>query len=262
MPFGTAYRVVTPRLVIRCFTPADAPLVSAAIDASLDHLRPWLPWAYDEPLSLDERVGLLRRFRGEFDLGRDQTFGVFDRDERELLGGSGLHPRVGPAAVEIGYWVRVDRVRQGLATEITAALTQVAFLAQGVRRVEIHCDPKNVASAAIPARLGYVHEVTRRRCLEQLDGSFADRMIWTMLEDDLPASPAAALPVAAYDVVGELLVETKSRLLPTDQRQSNVVGAGLRLEAAQPVAHARLDRRRERRIERGRDGALVVGHEP
>jgi RimJ/RimL family protein N-acetyltransferase len=210
MPFGTAYRVVTPRLVIRCFTPHDAAIVSDAIDSSLEHLRPWLPWAYDEPLTLDERVGLLRRFRGEFDLGRDQTFGVFDRDERELLGGTGLHPRVGPSALEIGYWVRADRLREGLATEIAAALTQVAFLAQGVRRVEIHCDPRNVASAKVPARLGFVHEVTRRRALEQLDGTYADRMIWTMLEEELPSSPAADLAVEAYDVVGEKLLGTAS----------------------------------------------------
>lgn len=38
-----AYRIVTPRLVIRCWNPPDAPLLKAAIDASLDHLRAWMP---------------------------------------------------------------------------------------------------------------------------------------------------------------------------------------------------------------------------
>src|SRR4051812_28398230 len=34
------YRIVTERLVPRCWDPRDAPIVKAAIDSSLDHLRP------------------------------------------------------------------------------------------------------------------------------------------------------------------------------------------------------------------------------
>ena len=46
---GPAYRIHTQRLVLRCWQPTDAPLLKAAIDASLEHLRPWLPWAQHEP---------------------------------------------------------------------------------------------------------------------------------------------------------------------------------------------------------------------
>ena len=46
---GPAYRIHTQRLVLRCWQPTDAPLLKAAIDANLEHLRPWLPWAQYEP---------------------------------------------------------------------------------------------------------------------------------------------------------------------------------------------------------------------
>ena len=202
----TVYRVTTPSLVLRCFAPSDAPLVSLALEASLEHLRPWLPWVREEPLSLDERIASLRRFRGEFDLDRDQTFGMFSLDEREVVGGIGLHPRVGPNAREIGYWVRADVAGRGFATQAAAALTQVAMMAQGARRVEIHCDPRNEASARVARKLGFVHETTRRRLLETEGERPADRMIWTLLDEELTTSPAMAVPIEAFDAIGTRLL--------------------------------------------------------
>ncbi len=130
------YRVLTERLCIRCWDPADAPLLELALDTSLEHLRPWMPWAHDEPRPLAERVALLRGFRGSFDLDRDYVYGLFDRDEQEVVGGSGLHTRVGEGALEIGYWIAASRTGRGLATEATAALARVAFALCGVDRVD------------------------------------------------------------------------------------------------------------------------------
>jgi RimJ/RimL family protein N-acetyltransferase len=53
---GPAYRIHTQRLVLRCWHPTDAPLLKAAIDASLEHLRPWLPWAQYEPTDLHRKI--------------------------------------------------------------------------------------------------------------------------------------------------------------------------------------------------------------
>ena len=70
MPAKT-YRIETDRLVIRCYQPTDAVLLKQAIDESLDHLRPWMPWAMEEPETVEEKVARLRRFQGQFDLGND-----------------------------------------------------------------------------------------------------------------------------------------------------------------------------------------------
>src|SRR5918993_2281639 len=131
------YRIVTERLVLRCWNPRDAPLLKEAVDSSLDSLRAWMPWASDEPTSLEEKGQLLRRFRGRFDLGQDFVYGIFDPEEAEVVGGTGLHTRAGDDALEIGYWIRDSRVGNGYATEVTAALTRVAFELCEVERVEI-----------------------------------------------------------------------------------------------------------------------------
>lgn len=208
---GPAYRVETARLVIRCWEPADAPLLKRAIDESLDHLRPWMPWSKDEPTDLQTKVALLRQFRGNFDLDQDFIYGVFDAEETQVLGGTGLHPRAQEAAPEfpareIGYWIHKDHINQGLATEIAAALTKVALEIDQVDRVEIHCDPHNVRSAAVPRKLGFQHEATLIRRLRTTDGKPRETMIWTLFASTYPATPCAQSQLAAYDVLGRQII--------------------------------------------------------
>ena len=203
---GPVYRIHTPRVVIRCWEPADAPLLKAALDASQEHLLPWMPWAADGPRSIEEQVGMLRHFRGQFDLDIDYVYGILNSDETEVLGGTGLHTRLGEGVLEIGYWIHVDHINRGLATETSAALTKVAFEVNGVVRVEIHNDPNNVRSAAVPRKLGFVHEATLRHRTRTADGSPSDSMIWTLLRDEYPGSPASRAEIEAFDAVGNRLL--------------------------------------------------------
>ena len=200
-----AYRIRTERLLIRCWDPADAPLLNASIAGSLDHLRRWMPWAYDDPETDEAKAERLRGFRSSFDQGKAFFYGIFDPDETRVIGSIGMHDRVGEHAREIGYWIHQELLGRGYATEATAALTRVAFEALGLRRVEIHCDPRNERSAAVPRRLGYLHEATLRRRTVDHEGVMRDSMIWTMLPEELRASPAARYAVDVRDALGRPL---------------------------------------------------------
>jgi RimJ/RimL family protein N-acetyltransferase len=197
------YLIRTERLTLRCWEPRDAPLLKDALDTSLDHLRPWMPWAADEPKPLEEKADLLRAFRGRFDLNEDFVYGILSPDESEAIGGSGLHTRVGAGALEIGYWIRASRVRNGFARETTAALTKVAFEVCGVDRVEIHVDPANAASLRVPRALGFAEEATlRRRLPGGRDEAARDCVMFTLFAEDVDASPVAATKLEAFDVLG------------------------------------------------------------
>ncbi len=195
---GPAYRIVTPQLVLRCYNPADAPLLAASITESLEHLLPWMPWAAAEPEPLQTKIERLRRFRANFDLGQDYIYGIFNPQENRLLGGTGLHTRIGNNALEIGYWIHKDYIGRGYATETSAALAKVAFEVNQVERVEIHCAVENVRSAAVPRKLGFQHEATlKNRCFA--NGRNCDQMVWSMFAEEYPTSPVAQLEIAAYD---------------------------------------------------------------
>ncbi|HET7572682.1 MAG TPA: GNAT family N-acetyltransferase [Gaiellaceae bacterium] len=199
------YRIETHRLVIRCYDPRDATLMKDAIDSSLDHLREFMPWAHDEPQSVEEKVELCRRFRSAFDANENFAYGVFDRAERRQLGGSGLHPRIGPGGLEIGYFVRADALRQGIATEVAAALTRVGFEVCEADRIEIRIDPRNTASLGVPHRLGFREEARLRRRLAGRPGEpLRDVVIHTLFRDEYDAATAPAL--RAFDAAGKQLL--------------------------------------------------------
>jgi RimJ/RimL family protein N-acetyltransferase len=201
-----AYRIDTERLVIRCWNPGDALLFEEAIQASLEHLRPWMPWAHDEPVDLQTRIDHIRQVRAKFDTDEDYWYGVFDTEQSRVLGATGLHIRSGPDVREIGYWIRADATGQGLITESTAALVKVAFEVDGVHRVEIHNHPDNLASAAIARKLGFTHEATLRERIRSHDGQRHDSMIWTLMDHEYPASPAFRAEVEAWDALGRRLI--------------------------------------------------------
>lgn len=148
-------RIDTERLVVRRWTLDDATAMHAAITASTEHLRPWMPWIAFEPKTVDERRDLIADWSVQWDAGEEFPYALFDRDERLVLGGSGLHRRVGDDGLEIGYWVHVEHVGRGFATEAARALTAAALALPGITTVVIRHDRANLASGAVPRKLGY-----------------------------------------------------------------------------------------------------------
>lgn len=193
-----AYRIETSRLVVRCYAPSDTRMLADSITESVEHLKPWMPWAHAEPEPFESKVERVRRFRGMFDLQQDYVYGIFNREETRLLGGTGLHTRLGREQLEIGYWIHRDFAGQGLVTESTAALVKVAFEIVRVHRIEIHCDPRNLASASIPRKLGFTHEGTLRSKMRFLD-HWIDSMVWGLVEEEYPESPSCRADIRVYD---------------------------------------------------------------
>ncbi|HUZ38459.1 MAG TPA: GNAT family N-acetyltransferase [Streptosporangiaceae bacterium] len=185
-------RVDAGMLVLCRVRAQDAGELAAAVGASMDHLRPWMPWA--NPDAADPRTQRVRVAEADemWAQGTDYIYSVFaategtagqgsgegsraegSRAERStgegdpadtagwvnrdgaLAGAIGLHRRVGDGGIEIGYWIAERYTRRGFATAAAEAITSVALALSGVKRVEIHCDEANTASAAIPRKLGY-----------------------------------------------------------------------------------------------------------
>jgi RimJ/RimL family protein N-acetyltransferase len=144
-------------VTLRRYREDDLEALFAAVTESLDHLRPWAPWA----------VGYTRQSAAEFlaksarDWADGTEFNYAITTGGTLAGGCGLMARIGPGGLEIGYWVHRACTRRGLATAAASALTEQAFRLPGVDRVEIVHDELNVASGGVPRKLGFT-EVGRR----------------------------------------------------------------------------------------------------
>jgi RimJ/RimL family protein N-acetyltransferase len=165
--------------------PTDAAQLHDAIVESIEHLIPWMPWASLEPLDLSDRQRLIADGLTRWNRGEDFNYGVFE--SAVLVGGCGLHRRVGPAGLEIGYWTRVSAVRRGVASEAARCLVDGAFSMPDIDFVEVHHDIANVASGRIPERLGF------RLVEERWDGIEASaevgvERIWRLHRDAWRAS--------------------------------------------------------------------------
>lgn len=163
-------------------------------------------WADREPETVEEVIAKLRRFRHSFDADEDWIYGIFDAKTGEVAGGSGLHRRAGPGGLEIGYWVHAERTRQGIATEVAAALTRIAFEIHRMRWTEIRCAVSNVASAGVPKKLGYELEATLKQRVEVRRGVYEDVLVFSLFRDAYDTSPAKKVTTRAFDAAGRPLV--------------------------------------------------------
>jgi ribosomal-protein-serine acetyltransferase len=132
---------------------ADAEALGRAVAESADHLRPWMGWIAEEPVSLERRRARIEEWEREWSSGGDTLFGAFLGSE--VVGGCGLHRRIAADGLEIGYWIHPAHLRRGLATRAAWLLTGAALELPGITHVEIHHDKANQASAGVPNKLGF-----------------------------------------------------------------------------------------------------------
>ncbi|MFI1913705.1 GNAT family N-acetyltransferase [Nocardia sp. NPDC020380] len=147
-------RIALGDLVVRRWEPLDLLPRFAALTASFEHLHSWMEWAA-EPITLEQQREFGAAMAASWPSASGSfNYGIFDRAEA-VLGAIGIHDRVGPRTLEIGYWCHVDHTGRGVITRSAAELTRIALALPGVDRVEIHCDAANTRSAAVAQRLGY-----------------------------------------------------------------------------------------------------------
>ena len=197
-------RLAAGPLVLRRVEADDAAVIAVAVGVSLEHLRPWMAWA--TPEAADVRTQLLRVAEADelWESGAGFIYVMIARDrapasppgpagsrgdpDGEFAGTIGRHRRAADEVVEIGYWIASAQTRRGYATAAARALTPVALELSAARRVEIHCDVANTASAAIPRKLGY--RLDRVEAHErEAPGERGRRMIWVW---DPPCGAAGA----------------------------------------------------------------------
>jgi RimJ/RimL family protein N-acetyltransferase len=194
-------------LVLRRVHADDAGAIAVAVGASLEHLRPWMPWATPEAADLRSQLVRVAEADEMWESGTAFIYvmiageggppgpgapGMIKDPDGEFVGTIGLHRRPGDDVVEIGYWTVAAKTRRGYATAAAQALTQVAVALPGTRRVEIHCDEANTASAGVPRKLGYRLDRVEKHEREA-PGERGRRMIWVW---DPAQGPRATGPSA------------------------------------------------------------------
>jgi RimJ/RimL family protein N-acetyltransferase len=158
------------QLILRPWQVADAEGLRAAIDEDIDHIRPWLSWTVEEPATLDRTRERLADYVRQFRAGQAFRYAVTPAGvTTTILGGVSLNTRVGPAAHDLGYWVRKSATGRGIEGAAASAVIVHAFEARSVERVVAQCDVENANSASFARHLGF--EYLRAVQAEYPDGA-------------------------------------------------------------------------------------------
>lgn len=172
------------RVLVRPYRESDARDLQEAVAESRDHVRPWLPFA-DFHQSVEETHDWIIHCMSRWMLREDMTVGLWDIATNRFVGGSGLHPRNWDIPFfEIGYWVRRTAEGKGYVSEAVKLLTDYAFGALYARRVMIRCDERNIRSAAVAERLGFVREGRLRNSEITQDGQLRTMLVFSLTPDD------------------------------------------------------------------------------
>jgi RimJ/RimL family protein N-acetyltransferase len=171
----------TERLALRELRFEDAPAIAdGAGDRRVARYLIAVPSPY--PITLARRW-----VTGRIDwwqLGRGVTLAITMRDTVErLIGTVSLrsYPRDGRA--ELGYWLAVTAWRQGIATEAAHAAVDFGFRELGLARIYAQVLAGNDASMRVLAKLGMVHEGTKRKHVRH-GRRLHDVLIYGVLSDE------------------------------------------------------------------------------
>ena len=175
---------LTPRLELRPFRRRDLDAVVAAIEASMDDLELWLPWA-NRLYGRSETNRFLRESISAWSDGRAFDFAIRAREDPDFhLGNISVWPTSRrERAGEIGYWIRSSMTGKGIATEASARVAQVGFEELELHRITLRIAVGNRSSERVAEKLGFTREgLLRKEVLVR--GRWMDHTLWALLEDE------------------------------------------------------------------------------
>ncbi len=192
---GTFLPIVTARLVLRPFDPADAEaLADYRSDPEVARYQSWpTPYAVAAAHRLiAEQAHLDRPRPGEW-------LQIAAKLDDVLIGDVAVRQSDDGRTARIGYTIARPYQRRGFGGEAAGAIVARLF-AEGVHRIQASLDARNVASARLLEGLGFRHEGTE--IAAELDnGEWCDVAHYAILRDEhearvSPPAPAAT-PLAA-----------------------------------------------------------------
>ena len=174
-------RLRSSRLEFRAPTPDDAEWMNSAITASMPALQPWMSWAKTAP-TMDETRLYCRRALLEWHDRESLDYRLFLDDK--FVGNCAVHTiNWELPGAQLGYWLHLDYQGQGLMNEAVERLTRFAFDELKLVRLEIRCNARNVASAAVARRGGFAQEAHLRKSYRSADGTLNDALFFAKVAD-------------------------------------------------------------------------------
>lgn len=171
--------LLTARLCLRPYEPADAAAFFALLDADRARLRLSFPDRLEVLTTLADAPAALAAFAQDWQTGRFYVFGIWHRTTAAYLGDICLMPQAKGQA-EIGYYLSISAQGYGYAREALSAVVDFGFGTVGSQRLLIRCYATNARGQRVARAVGFQPEALPKRpsWLRYSDAGGAIRRFW------------------------------------------------------------------------------------
>ncbi|MBZ0274546.1 MAG: GNAT family N-acetyltransferase [Anaerolineae bacterium] len=169
----------TERLLLRAFTPEDAPAIQAILnDPAITDNMNYIPY----PCTLEWVQAYIQRANEDLASGR-YTFGIVRRADGVLVGRINIRVAAEHHSAEIGYWIGRAFWGNGYATEAARRVLDFGFNDLGLNRIMGQCFARNAASAHVLEKIGMRYEGTLREDFLK-NGVYESTHVYAVLRSD------------------------------------------------------------------------------
>lgn len=175
------------RIILRIpdATKKNAQIVFDAVAENKEEFRKWLPFP-DKTNRAEDSFSFLQSVQKGFEQNERGEYFIFEKDTGDFCGIAGMfHEKsVHDDYWKIGYWQIKEKCGKGYVTEAVRAFENFLF-ENGVNRIEIKNDTRNIASANIPKRLGYhLDGVLRQTGYAPYFNDWRNVNVWSKLKSE------------------------------------------------------------------------------
>lgn len=155
--------------------------ITEVVQANLDQLKLWMPWATDE-YSIDSAREFIKYNLNEF--AQNGSFNASIIWNEQFVGGVGFHNLdLKNKSAHIAYWLAKEAQGKGIVTKCCRELFDYLFDDLKLNRIQINCNVENLKSRAIHERFEFQLEGIHRQ-VEFFDNRFGDWAVYAMLKED------------------------------------------------------------------------------
>jgi ribosomal-protein-serine acetyltransferase len=156
-PFYLPEQIAGEQILLQQHAPHEAEILFKAVDTNRERLGKFLPWV-DSTQAVQDEKNYIENCLDKWDQQILFAYSLYRKSDLQFLGVGNVHSiSWKDERCELGYWILREYEGQGYISDFVRTIEATCFKL-GFFRIEIHCDAKNVRSAAIPLRNGYEKE--------------------------------------------------------------------------------------------------------
>jgi ribosomal-protein-serine acetyltransferase len=155
-------KLIGKRIILKITKPdiATAKAMFKVINGNRKHLRPWFPWE-KATKKIEDSLKYLFDKEEKVQTGEKVEYGIYIGNE--YIGNIGIFDiDKKKRSAEISYWLSAKFTRKGYTTEAVRILEKEFFISYGLNRIQIKCDERNMGSAGVAKKCGYIFEGKHR----------------------------------------------------------------------------------------------------